>query len=186
MKRSWHSSRIVCFFVINCIRDHQSSCYLQDRFWRKSRNENPGSSCIGTDLNRNYNVYWDGIVSLTHAHTFTLHNMFAHTYNLKKQLQFYCELTWHTLIHTHTHSTTLIHRQGDTLTDTHTLRPSFTDIPIHIHVQTVTYRLPDILTHIFILPTSSSPLQRTDRHRDMQQVWIRSYNLAWNKYPCCK
>ncbi|CAD5120616.1 DgyrCDS9173 [Dimorphilus gyrociliatus] len=29
-----------------------------DRFWRKSRNPNAGSSCIGTDLNRNYDYRW--------------------------------------------------------------------------------------------------------------------------------
>lgn len=29
-----------------------------DRLWRKSRNVNAGSTCIGTDLNRNYNDNW--------------------------------------------------------------------------------------------------------------------------------
>nr|XP_006202350.1 carboxypeptidase A4 [Vicugna pacos] len=32
----------------------------QDRLWRKSRSLNPGSSCIGTDLNRNWNVSFAG------------------------------------------------------------------------------------------------------------------------------
>jgi len=29
-----------------------------DRLWRKNRKPNPGSTCIGTDLNRNYNQMW--------------------------------------------------------------------------------------------------------------------------------
>ena len=29
-----------------------------DRFWRKSRNLNEGSDCMGTDLNRNYDSSW--------------------------------------------------------------------------------------------------------------------------------
>jgi len=29
-----------------------------DRMWRKSRRVNAGSTCLGVDLNRNYNVYW--------------------------------------------------------------------------------------------------------------------------------
>ena len=32
---------------------------FQNRNWRKSRNDNPGSNCTGTDLNRNYNAsHW--------------------------------------------------------------------------------------------------------------------------------
>ncbi|CAI8026890.1 Mast cell carboxypeptidase A [Geodia barretti] len=30
-----------------------------DRLWRKNRRVNPGSSCMGVDLNRNYNDHWD-------------------------------------------------------------------------------------------------------------------------------
>ncbi|XP_065341809.1 carboxypeptidase B-like [Cloeon dipterum] len=29
-----------------------------DRYWRKTRSENPGSSCIGTDPNRNFDFHW--------------------------------------------------------------------------------------------------------------------------------
>jgi len=34
--------------------------WSDDRMWRKNRNPNSGSSCIGTDLNRNYNDHWAG------------------------------------------------------------------------------------------------------------------------------
>ena len=30
----------------------------EDRFWRKSRNTNEDSQCLGTDLNRNYDQSW--------------------------------------------------------------------------------------------------------------------------------
>jgi carboxypeptidase A2 len=33
--------------------------WTNDRLWRKSRNQNPGSSCIGTDLNRNFAFNWN-------------------------------------------------------------------------------------------------------------------------------
>lgn len=32
--------------------------FLQDRFWRKNRRQNAGSSCLGVDLNRNYDSQW--------------------------------------------------------------------------------------------------------------------------------
>ena len=31
-----------------------------DRMWRKTRSKNPGSSCIGTDANRNWGYKWGG------------------------------------------------------------------------------------------------------------------------------
>ena len=31
-----------------------------DRYWRKNRGRNPGSSCIGVDLNRNWGYKWGG------------------------------------------------------------------------------------------------------------------------------
>jgi len=34
--------------------------WTNDRMWRKNRNPNTGSSCVGTDLNRNYNDHWNG------------------------------------------------------------------------------------------------------------------------------
>nr|CAG4636762.1 EOG090X00QE [Ceriodaphnia reticulata]SVE72762.1 EOG090X00QE [Ceriodaphnia reticulata] len=30
-----------------------------DRLWRKNRDQNPGSTCIGTDMNRNFGFHWD-------------------------------------------------------------------------------------------------------------------------------
>merc|ERR1719203_2024637 len=32
----------------------------QDRFWRKNRRNNAGSSCMGVDLNRNWPKDWGG------------------------------------------------------------------------------------------------------------------------------
>jgi len=34
--------------------------YTNDRLWRKNRQPNPGSSCAGTDNNRNYGFGWGG------------------------------------------------------------------------------------------------------------------------------
>ncbi|XP_054267516.1 carboxypeptidase B-like [Macrosteles quadrilineatus] len=34
--------------------------HTTDRFWRKNRSANNGSSCMGTDLNRNWNHKWAG------------------------------------------------------------------------------------------------------------------------------
>ena len=36
------------------------SCLQNDRLWRKNRSINQGSSCVGTDLNRNYDHNWSG------------------------------------------------------------------------------------------------------------------------------
>lgn len=33
--------------------------WTKDRMWRKNRSKNPNSTCIGTDLNRNFDVSWD-------------------------------------------------------------------------------------------------------------------------------
>ncbi|KAM6225189.1 LOW QUALITY PROTEIN: mast cell carboxypeptidase A [Rhynchocyon petersi] len=33
--------------------------WTQNRMWRKNRSKNPNSRCIGTDLNRNFNVSWN-------------------------------------------------------------------------------------------------------------------------------
>ncbi|KAM4693492.1 mast cell carboxypeptidase A-like [Discoglossus pictus] len=33
--------------------------WTHDRMWRKNRSPTPNSKCIGTDLNRNFNVSWD-------------------------------------------------------------------------------------------------------------------------------
>ncbi|EPQ06056.1 Mast cell carboxypeptidase A [Myotis brandtii] len=33
--------------------------WTQNRMWRKNRSKNPGSKCIGTDLNRNFNASWN-------------------------------------------------------------------------------------------------------------------------------
>ena len=44
--------------------------------WRKNRGVNPGSKCVGTDLNRNWSFHWGGefelfpqfVLSLDHEH----------------------------------------------------------------------------------------------------------------------
>ena len=44
------------------IRQEWSSfCCVQDRMWRKNRSLNPGSKCVGTDLNRNWALGWGGM-----------------------------------------------------------------------------------------------------------------------------
>jgi len=40
--------------------DGYDYAHTNDRLWRKSRNSNAGSTCIGTDLNRNYAYGWGG------------------------------------------------------------------------------------------------------------------------------
>ena len=39
--------------IINCF-------HRQERLWRKNRKNNVGSTCVGTDLNRNYDYKWGG------------------------------------------------------------------------------------------------------------------------------
>ena len=38
---------------------------FQDRMWRKNRGRNSGSSCVGTDLNRNFDFHW-GEIGVSH------------------------------------------------------------------------------------------------------------------------
>lgn len=37
--------------------------YLQNRMWRKTRKPNPGTSCVGVDPNRNWDIGFGGDVS---------------------------------------------------------------------------------------------------------------------------
>jgi len=39
--------------------------WSNDRLWRKNRKQNPGTDCIGTDINRNFNFRW-GIEGVSH------------------------------------------------------------------------------------------------------------------------
>ncbi|CAB3381380.1 Hypothetical predicted protein [Cloeon dipterum] len=39
--------------------DGYSFSWTDDRFWRKTRRPNPGSNCIGTDPNRNFDFLWE-------------------------------------------------------------------------------------------------------------------------------
>jgi len=47
------------YFVFVMNPDGYVWSWDSNRFWRKSRNVNAGSSCIGTDLNRNYDYQWN-------------------------------------------------------------------------------------------------------------------------------
>jgi hypothetical protein len=40
----------------------------RNRMWRKNRQAQPGTSCIGRDLNRNWDVHWDD--SQNHNHNY--------------------------------------------------------------------------------------------------------------------
>jgi len=40
--------------------DGYEYCFTNDRMWRKNRKVNSGSSCIGVDLNRNWDDHWGG------------------------------------------------------------------------------------------------------------------------------
>jgi len=50
------------FWVIVPIHnvDGYDYAHTSDRLWRKNRQPNPGSTCSGTDLNRNYGYGWGG------------------------------------------------------------------------------------------------------------------------------
>ena len=38
--------------------DGNAFSHSDDRVWRKTRSPNSGSTCIGTDPNRNFNHHW--------------------------------------------------------------------------------------------------------------------------------
>nr|XP_020013919.1 mast cell carboxypeptidase A [Castor canadensis] len=40
--------------------------WTQNRMWRKNRSKHPNSTCIGTDLNRNFNASWSSSPSTNH------------------------------------------------------------------------------------------------------------------------
>ena len=50
-----YTCKFVLFFATP---DRFIRCFIC-RLWRKSRMDNPGSACIGTDLNRNYDYDWN-------------------------------------------------------------------------------------------------------------------------------
>ena len=53
----------VRMFLTTCVI--KSFLQTNERLWRKNRAPNSGSSCLGTDLNRNYNYMWGGEQPLT-------------------------------------------------------------------------------------------------------------------------
>ena len=52
---------------------------LQNRMWRKTRSRNAGSSCMGTDPNRNWNFAWAG----THIVTNTSFHNYGGSFSMK-------------------------------------------------------------------------------------------------------
>ena len=46
------------YFIPVMNPDGYTYSWEEDRFWRKSRNVNEDSACMGTDLNRNYDQSW--------------------------------------------------------------------------------------------------------------------------------
>ncbi|XP_078058026.1 carboxypeptidase B-like [Mustelus asterias] len=49
------------FLVVPVINvDGYAYSWTKDRLWRKTRSRNPGSECVGTDPNRNFNAQWCG------------------------------------------------------------------------------------------------------------------------------
>jgi len=48
------------YFVINLNPDGYEFCHTNDRMWRKTRSDNAGSTCVGTDPNRNWDANWGG------------------------------------------------------------------------------------------------------------------------------
>jgi len=48
------------YIVPNVNPDGYEFCWTNDRMWRKTRKPNPGSTCVGTDPNRNWSTFWGG------------------------------------------------------------------------------------------------------------------------------
>ena len=47
------------WIILPCLNpDGYRYSYTSERYWRKNRNTNGGSSCKGVDLNRNYDIQW--------------------------------------------------------------------------------------------------------------------------------
>jgi carboxypeptidase A2 len=53
------------YFVPVMNPDGYTYSHTHERFWRKSRAPNQGSSCVGTDLNRNFDFHW-GTSGISH------------------------------------------------------------------------------------------------------------------------
>ncbi|XP_059482237.1 carboxypeptidase B-like [Neocloeon triangulifer] len=46
------------YFLLVANPDGYSFSFTDDRFWRKTRSPNAGSTCLGTDPNRNFDISW--------------------------------------------------------------------------------------------------------------------------------
>ena len=56
MKINYVSSIIYNYFKCSI----NSSLFLQDRFWRKTRSPTSIPQCPGVDANRNFDIHWNG------------------------------------------------------------------------------------------------------------------------------
>jgi murein tripeptide amidase MpaA len=120
-------------FLVPCVNPHGRKFSMDtdttDAGWRKNRNSVPGSSCIGVDLNRNYDFvfdqakYFDVTDSDVTSHTstnpcvevFQGRSAFSETEtrNILWLLDTYSRIRWFVDIHGHTFSGEIYYPWGD-------------------------------------------------------------------------
>jgi len=67
------------YFVPQMNPDGYTYSWTNDRYWRKNRSNNQGSTCAGVDLNRNYDYKWGGGGSSGNACSSTYRGTSAHS-----------------------------------------------------------------------------------------------------------
>lgn len=88
-----------------------------DQWWRKNRSVNPGSPCLGTDLNRNFDFLWPWTIGQTSASpcalTFKGASAFSEpeTRNVRYMLDTYTNIV--TFVDVHSYSELLLYPWGD-------------------------------------------------------------------------
>ncbi|HVR65350.1 MAG TPA: M14 family zinc carboxypeptidase [Verrucomicrobiae bacterium] len=120
-----------CIFLVPCVNpDGRFYAQNTDRDWRKNRNTANHASCIGTDLNRNYdfafdlNKYFDTVNSAVTTYTSTNPcdkyvyqgpNPFSEpeTRNIRWLLDSYGRMRWFVDIHGYTSQGEIYHPWGD-------------------------------------------------------------------------
>lgn len=60
---------MIILYFYNILQNPKWYFLLQNRLWRKNRRPNAGSSCVGTDLNRNFPFQW--MVDVLHIKQFS-------------------------------------------------------------------------------------------------------------------
>jgi len=92
---------VVIMPVLNV--DGYEYTWAGNRMWRKTRSRNPGSSCRGTDPNRNFNVKWGGTGTSSNPCSDTYHgpypfsevevrNVARYLYRMKRRLVGYMDI----------------------------------------------------------------------------------------------